>query len=38
MLSGCSMTESQINSASNAPSSSAAAAHSNPLLAEWTGP
>lgn len=38
MLSGCSMTENSIQSASDAPSSSAAAAHSNPLLAEWTGP
>lgn len=37
MLSGCSMTENNVNSASAAPAV-AAPASDNPLLAEWTGP
>lgn len=38
MLSGCSMTENQVQSASTAPSTTSLAVDANPLLAKWTGP
>lgn len=38
MLSGCSMTENNVNSASAAPVAAEAPASNNPLLAKWTGP